>query len=98
MRTRGGGVKNPETFADVLYGWSLDTLLHELGMLVGRHHEAGRAHRETDVLDAVMPRDVEDMSDHGRDVVVSALVPTDKKTWSLNDTLNPQDATHENCQ
>ena len=54
-------------------------------VLVGRHHEPGRAHGETDVLDAVMPRDVEDMFDHGRDVVVAALVPTDNRAWSLND-------------
>ena len=85
MRDKGGeeGVQNPGNVADVICERPLDALLHELGVLVGRHHEPGRAHGETDVLDAVLPGDVEDVSDHGRDVVVAALVPTDNKAWSF---------------
>ena len=51
MRTRGGGVQNPEIFADVIYGWSQTTVimrnehLHKRGNLYDattfKHHVDG---------------------------------------------------------
>ena len=55
----------------------LDLFSHVLGVLVGRHHEPSRAHGEADILDSLLAGDVPHMVDHGWDVMIAGLIPTE---------------------
>ena len=56
----------------------LDLLWYVFRVLVRRHHESRRTHGEADVLEAVVARDIQDVVDHGRDVIVAGLIPTER--------------------
>ena len=55
----------------------LDLFCHVLRVLVHCHHEPRCAHGKADVLEAVLAGDIKDMVDHGGDVIVAGLVPTE---------------------